>query len=196
MDHSAIQLSKWGSIINGNMAGSITDCGIPVEELRTILLRSGFPERVELIEDRLYLSLSPKTAEGQLIATIPAFLPEYLGDDAFKSTYGTRYALYTGAMANGISSEDLVIAMGKAGMMGSFGAGGLLPERIEKAIQKIKSALPDGPYAFNLINSPNEPVLEEKAAELYIRHGINVIEASAYLGLTCKPGLVSGFRIK
>ncbi len=87
-------------------------------------------------------------------------------------------------MANGISSEDLVIALGRAGMMGSFGAGGLLPDRIEKAIQIIKSSLPNGPYIFNLINSPNEPALEEKTAELYIRQGINVIEASAYLGLT------------
>ena len=36
----------------------------------------------------------------------------------------------------------LVIAMGKAGMMGVFGAGGLMPDRIEKAIQTIQQALP------------------------------------------------------
>jgi len=56
--------------------------------------------------------------------------------------------------------------------------------RIETAIQKIKAALPDGPYAFNLINSPNEPALEQRAVELYLKHSIRVIEASAYLDLT------------
>jgi PfaD family protein len=87
-------------------------------------------------------------------------------------------------MANGISSESLVIALGKAGLMGSFGAGGVSPACIETAIQKIKSALPNDPYAFNLLNSPNEPALEQRAVELYLKHGIRVIEASAYLAMT------------
>ena len=87
-------------------------------------------------------------------------------------------------MANAIASENLVIALGKAGLLGSFGAGGCVPARVEAAIGKIKEALPAGPYAFNLLNSPNEPALEQRAADLYIRHGIHVIEASAYLDIT------------
>ena len=59
-----------------------------------------------------------------------------------------------------------------------------LPIRIETAIQKIKAALPEGPYAFNLLNSPNEPTLEARVVELYLKHQIRVIEASAYLALT------------
>lgn len=136
-----------------------------------------------LVQEGNQLKLSRSSTSSQL-AFIPALLPESLGDASFCKTYGTRYALYTGAMANGIASEELVIAMGKAGMMGSFGAGGLLPDRIERAIQMIKAALPTGPYAFNLINSPNEPALEARTAELYIQHDLPVIEASAYLGLT------------
>ena len=114
----------------------------------------------------------------------PALTMNMLGDPSFCKTYGTRYAYCAGAMANGISSEEMVIALGKAGLMGSFGAGGVSPSRIETAIQKIKAALPQGPFAFNLLNSPNEPTLEARVVELYLKHQIRVIEASAYLALT------------
>ena len=114
----------------------------------------------------------------------PAFSLERLGDPSFCETYGTRYAYYAGAMANGISSEEMVIALGKAGLMGSFGAGGVSLNRIEAAILKMQEELPEGPYAFNLLNSPNEPLLEARVVELYLRHRIRVIEASAYLALT------------
>ena len=40
----------------------------------------------------------------------------------------------TGAMANGIGSVEIVEAMGRAGMLGSFGAAGLSLERIAQAI--------------------------------------------------------------
>ncbi len=119
-----------------------------------------------------------------VLALAPALPMDRLGDPAFCETYRTRIAYYAGAMANGIASEELVIVLGKAGLMGSFGAGGLSPRRIEAAIQKIKAELPEGPYAFNLLNSPNEPMLEAKAVELYLDHQIRVVEASAYLALT------------
>ena len=63
----------------------------------------------------------------------------------------------TGAMAGGIASEEMVIALGKEKILSSFGAGGLTPERLETAINRIQQALPNGPYAFNLIHSPSEP---------------------------------------
>ncbi len=72
--------------------------------------------------------------------------------------------------------------------MGSFGAGGLSPDRIEKAIHTIQAALKDKPYLFNLLNSPFEPALEQRTTDLYLKHGIHAIEASAYLTVT--PNLV------
>lgn len=117
-------------------------------------------------------------------AFVLPFTPEMLGDPKFKETYRTRYALYGGSMASGIASEAFVIAMGKAGFMGSFGAGGLGPARVEKAINQIQQALPNEPYAFNLINSPLEPALEQSAAALYVKYNLPVVEASAYLTLT------------
>jgi len=124
------------------------------------------------------------SAGPKVLGLAPALSMESLGDQGFGKTYGTRYAYYTGAMANGIATEDLVIALGKEGFMGCFGAGGLGPPRIESAIAKIQAALPNGPYAFNLLNNPNEPPLEAKVVELYLKHAVRVVEASAYLALT------------
>ena len=129
-------------------------------------------------------SACPDPQELDVLAMAPRFTADMLGSRSFCSTYGTRYAYYAGAMANGIASEALVIALGKEGFMGSYGAGGLAPARIESAIQKIKADLPGGPFAFNLLNSPNEPALEERAVELYLKYQLRVIEASAYLAIT------------
>lgn len=126
----------------------------------------------------------PGSTGPKILGLAPALSMEGLGDPGFRETYGTRYAYYTGAMANGIATEDLVIALGKEGFMGCFGAGGLDPARIESAIARIQAALPNGPYAFNLLNNPNEPPLEARVVELYLNHAIRVVEASAYLALT------------
>ena len=78
-------------------------------------------------------------------------------------------------MANGIASEELVIALGQQGILASFGAAGLVPSRIEEAIQKIQQALPNGIYAFNLIHSPSEPALEIGAVERYLQYGVRCV---------------------
>jgi trans-AT polyketide synthase, acyltransferase and oxidoreductase domains len=158
------------------------------EEIRKGLLDLEQPVWVVDVQGKTGVALGGKAgSDGQglhVIGMAPALPIKGLGDQDFCKTYGTPYAYYTGAMASGIASEALVIAMGKDGFLSSFGAGGLSPARVEAAIQKIKAALPDGPYAFNLLNSPNDPVMEQKAVELYLKYGIRVIEASAYLSMT------------
>ncbi|MGF1714007.1 eicosapentaenoate synthase subunit PfaD [Photobacterium chitinilyticum] len=117
-------------------------------------------------------------------AFAPALGTQSLGDNDFCRVHGVKYAYYAGAMANGISSEELVIALGQAGILCSFGAAGLIPSRVEQAIHRIQAALPNGPYAFNLIHSPSEPALERGSVELFLKHGVRTVEASAFLGLT------------
>ncbi len=107
-----------------------------------------------------------------------------LGDEAFRRAHGTRFAYYAGAMANAIASEEMIIALGREGLMGSFGAAGLLPARVREAVARVQAALPDGPYAFNLIHSPSEPALERACVELYLTHGVRCVEAAAFLDLT------------
>ncbi len=123
-------------------------------------------------------------AELPLIAALPPLAPSRLGNPAFARRFGVRYAYAAGAMANGIASEELVIALGQAGLLCSFGAAGLTPPRIEAAIATIQAALPHGPYAFNLIHSPSEEAIERRAVDLFLAHGITIVEASAFLSLT------------
>jgi len=128
---------------------------------------------------------APASSGGHpVVAHSPPLLPEHLGDSDFTATHGLRYPYVMGAMANGISSEEIVIAAARAGMLGVFGAAGLDLPRVERAIDSIQSAVGDMPYGFNLIHSPNEPDLEGGVVELYLRRGVRLISASAFLDLT------------
>ena len=119
-----------------------------------------------------------------LLAYVPACPPESLGDRTFCADFGIRYPYVSGAMANGIASVELVEAMGRAGLLGFFGAAGLGLERVEAAVDRLQRSLGSLPHGFNLIHSPNEPDLEEAVVDLYLRRGVRLVEASAYLGLT------------
>lgn len=120
-----------------------------------------------------------------LIASLPACYPEWLGDRSFTEAHGVRFPYASGAMANGIASEALVITMARAGCLAFFGAAGLSPERVEAALIEIESQLgPDTSWGSNLIHSPNEPAIEMAVAELYLRRGVRRVSAAAYMGLT------------
>lgn len=117
-------------------------------------------------------------------AFVPAYPLEQLGDPAFRTEHRLRYAYVAGAMANGIGSAEIVEAMGRAGMLAFFGAAGLSLARIETAIDRLQRSLGETTYGFNLIHSPNEPDLEAAVVDLYLRRGVRLVEASAYLDLT------------
>jgi trans-AT polyketide synthase, acyltransferase and oxidoreductase domains len=124
----------------------------------------------------------------EMLAALPPLRLQQLGDPTFLAFHGVKYAYAAGAMAGGIASAGLVIAFGKEKILSSFGAGGLPTARIEAAIHRIQQALPLGPYAFNLIHSPNEPAMERQAIDLYLNYGVRTVEASAFLDLT--PNIV------
>jgi PfaD family protein len=121
---------------------------------------------------------------GSRVAFAPACRLEDLGDPTFCTDHRIRYPYLAGAMANGIGSADIVEAMGRAGLLAFFGAAGLPVPTIEAAIDRIQKNLADVPYGFNLIHSPTEPSLERAVVELYLRRGVRLVEASAYLDLT------------
>jgi len=135
-------------------------------------------------EGYLYPVENSKTGQVELLTFVPPISTQNLGDPSFLSFHGVKYAYSTGAMAGGIASEEMVIALGKAKILSSFGAGGLSPNRLEAAINTIQAELGSGPYAFNLIHSPNEPAIERRAVDLYLKYGVRTIEASAFLDLT------------
>ena len=128
-----------------------------------------------------------------LAAVVPPLPPESLGDPYFKSILGLRYAYVVGAMANGITSVDMVKKAARAGMVGFFGAAGLDIASIEQAIGQLKQNLGRLPFGVNLIHSPADPELEFATVQLFLKHGIDLVSASAFMDLT--PALVY-YRIK
>jgi len=124
------------------------------------------------------------TRHYPLLATLPALYPEWLGDRSFCEAHSVRFPYVAGAMANGIATSRLVVEMGRAGMLGFFGAAGLMPDTVERAIDDIEAAIGTGAWGCNLIHSPAEPELEEAIVELYLRRGVCRVSASAYMALT------------
>jgi trans-AT polyketide synthase/acyltransferase/oxidoreductase domain-containing protein len=122
----------------------------------------------------------------QLLGILPPLYPEWLGDRRFLDEHGLRFAYVGGSMARGISSTDLVIALAKIGALGMYGAAGMAPSEVEAAIARMRAALdPEGlPWGCNLIHSPGEVGLEDALVDLYLRAGVQRVEASAFMGLT------------
>jgi len=134
------------------------------------------------------LTIGDKKPSGSdllpLIGYAPAMHPKDLGDPQFKKTHNLSYAYVAGAMAHGITSVEMVEETGRIGMIGFFGAAGLLPDEIEAAIDRLQNRMGSRSFGINLIHSPTDPELEAATVDLYIRRGIKLISASAYLNLT------------
>ncbi len=129
----------------------------------------------------------------QHLAFVPKQTIQALGNKQFCHDYAIKYPYMTGAMANGIASVELVEAIAKADMLASFGAAGLSLAEVEKAIQRIQASIPNKPFCFNLIYSPNEKGHEDAVVDLYLRYGVDLVETSAYMKLTLP---VVRYRVK
>jgi trans-AT polyketide synthase, acyltransferase and oxidoreductase domains len=115
--------------------------------------------------------------------------PEALGSDAFKADYGVKYAYLAGAMYKGIASKELVVAMGKAGLMAYLGTGGLALDEIDANISFVQSKFVSGEsYGANLLSDPARPGHEAALVALYLRRGVRFVEASGFIELS--PSLV------
>lgn len=119
------------------------------------------------------------------VGRLPPLYPEWLGDTSFLAAHHARFPYIVGEMANGIATAKMVVASVKAGMLGFFGAAGLLPEKIEENLRYIQAHLneQEKSWGSNLIHSPSEPELEKAAVELYLRYNVQRVSASAYMAL-------------
>jgi PfaD family protein len=126
----------------------------------------------------------PTAGALPLKAIVPRMDPSELGHPTFKSAHGVEYAYVVGAMANGITSVEMVIAAATAGCIGFFGAAGLPLPQIEVAIDAIQAQIQDRPYGFNLIHNPHDPTLELETVALYLRRKVRCVSASAFMNLT------------
>lgn len=120
-----------------------------------------------------------------LLAALPPAYPEWLGDRSFHETHGVRFAYVGGEMARGIASTALTIRLAETGMLGFFGAAGLSLDRIEEAIVHLREALGPRnlPWGANLIHSQGAPDIEERTVDLYLKHRVHRMSASAFMAL-------------
>jgi len=131
----------------------------------------------------------PGVGAEPLAGAVRAVDPAELGSRAFQRSHGVRWSYVAGAMAGGIASTDLQIALARVGLLSFFGAGGLGLDAVEAALTRVTGALPsDAPVGFNLLHNPTEPAVEERTVDLYLRYGVRRVEAAAFMGLT--PALV------
>jgi trans-AT polyketide synthase, acyltransferase and oxidoreductase domains len=184
---TAIRIGPW------NAADASVPCFAP-EEIAALVLR--IREPVHIVWDpragRVGAAIGTDPPAGQpgdgLVrrGTLPPVYPEWLGDQAFLATHGLRFPYVAGAMANGIHTTAMAIAMARAGMLGVFGAAGLSLARIEAAIDEIEAALgPAGPaWAADLIHTPLEDGREAALVELYLRRRVRRVSASAFMAVT------------
>ncbi|MBF0375885.1 MAG: PfaD family polyunsaturated fatty acid/polyketide biosynthesis protein [Desulfamplus sp.] len=157
-----------------------------------------------LITDKILPEMEENLNYLKLIAYIPPLPLENLGDSAFKARHNLRYPYIAGAMANGITSVQMVESMAKNGMIAFFGAGGLSLSEVEKAIVYLKQRLDKShltdttsyldysksyqssclPFGFNFIHSHGDPDFEMALAQLYIKHGVHKVSAAAFMRIT------------
>ncbi|GAX34613.1 PfaD family polyunsaturated fatty acid/polyketide biosynthesis protein [Nodularia sp. NIES-3585] len=170
--------------------GSLNTISFDGNGIKAKLLNLDKPCYIIRIEDKIGVSNEGELLHSQngkigqeLLISVPAMQIQQLGDPNFLDFHHVKYAYTTGAMAHGIASEELVIALGQEKILSSFGAGGLSLDRVETAINRIQQALPQGPYAFNLLHSPSEPAVERGVIDLYLKYQVRTIEASAFLDL-------------
>ena len=120
------------------------------------------------------------------LATIRPLPCSKLGSRSFLKRHGLRFPYVMGAMANGITSEAMVEAAGKNGMIGFFGAGGCTLPRIQQAITRLKQAarLEPFPFGFNFLHHHGAPEAEMALCELFLKEGIRCVSAAAFLTMT------------
>jgi PfaD family protein len=91
-------------------------------------------------------------------------------------------------MVGGISSALMVEALAELDLLGIFGASGLHPNVVEENIVRLKTNLAGKSFGSCLIHTPHDPQWEQKVMDIYLKNGVNIIEASAFMMLT--PTLV------
>ncbi|GAA2513946.1 PfaD family polyunsaturated fatty acid/polyketide biosynthesis protein [Streptomyces gobitricini] len=116
---------------------------------------------------------------------LPGIYPEWLGDPSFRAAHGLRFPYVVGEMANGIATTTMVAAAARTGMLGVFGAAGLAPDQVRRAVTELRRQLGTGPgWAVNLIHSPGERGMENAVADILLAQGVRTVSVSAFMELT------------
>lgn len=117
-----------------------------------------------------------------------------LGSISFLKRYNLKKAYVIGGMYKAISSSDLVIRAAKSNLLSFYGAGGISLEETKKSIDHIKLHIDKSQvFGINFLSNPTNPDYELNLADLCLREGVRVVEASAFSKVTIG---ITYFRIK
>lgn len=159
-----------------------------IEEMGHALRNLSAPVHVLQTSMGIRVTAEEPTRGDALVGSVGPLTPERLGAPGFRRRHGIRYAYMAGAMANGISSVELVAAMASQGYLASYGAGGVLPDDIDRAVRELERRLTGNSFAVNIIHSPSEPALERAVVDILLARRVRCAEASAFMDLT--PSIV------
>lgn len=161
-------------------------CPVRWWESMSRLVDGGVSEVVEVGPGTVLTGLWQAARARPLVRETPA---ERLGSAEFRHDYGLKYAYVAGSMYRGIASVELVARMGRAGLLGFFGAGGLDLDEVTAALVRLRSEPGlDGRFGMNLIATPDDPAAERETVARYLDHDVRFVEAAAYTSVT--PGVV------
>ena len=137
----------------------------------------------KLAKDGIF-SLKDDEKNAPVLYILPVPNENELGDKSFQVDYNTKYSYYAGGMAQAISSVEIVVALAKAGFLGTYGSGGMSIQDIEKAIDRIRKEVPDRPFIMNFLHMLNSDKLEFDLVNIFIKKNVNIVEASAFIDLS------------
>jgi trans-AT polyketide synthase, acyltransferase and oxidoreductase domains len=162
----------------GALVAAATRCREPIHVLRSEPEGSfavAFGDRLEAL-DSAYA----------LVASLPPVYPEWLGSSEFLEAHGVRFPYVSGAMAHGIASPKLVLAMARAELLAFYGSAGVALSEVETNVVGIQRELAGlgASWGSDLIHTPHDPTLEEKLVDLYLHLGVRRVSASAFMRLT------------
>lgn len=126
----------------------------------------------------------PPMMRPEPVATPASLAPEDLGDLRFLLDHGASLAYVAGGMRMGISSPELVVCLGRAGVLAFLGLADLRPERAEQDILRVRAELRDGaPWGANLTADPHDPARTGRTVDLLLRHGVPCAEAAGFTAI-------------
>lgn len=157
---------------------------LPVPPLAAAEVADMTPEPTVAVAAQI-APLRPAPAQADEDRPASRVTAEQLGSEAFRRAHGVRYAYYAGAMYKAIASPELVVAMGRAGMLGFLGTGGVPLQRSRESMAFIRDALgEEGAWGVNLLSTPDDPDGEMAVVEACLAQGVRVVEASAFVSLS------------
>ncbi|NEC91058.1 ACP S-malonyltransferase [Streptomyces sp. SID12501] len=135
---------------------------------------------------------APRTALPEVPPGI-AVEADGLGARSFRERYGLRRAYLMGSMYGGISGPAMLRAAAKAGLLAFLGTAGLTLPEVDRKLRDLADDLgPGGTLGANLLHRHGAPDEESAQVDLFLRRGVDVVEASGFPLIT--PALVR-FRL-